>query len=1468
MSNRGRERYRRGLEEPKQVEQPRVLPPMRYAPDVKTPQNNVARQPSQVQPNEPNAMDRITNAFMSAPQHAGDTFMKGAGQMGDNDLAGILNMALGGVHTAISPVTGAFAAGTQAIREVAGDDTGDILDMIFNAPNIAAAELDKTGLIPTDKELVNSIAQTFKLKPNDVRKVLEPLKETAQFGNQALMFGGIHKGVKSAKGKPLLENVPKRKAVKSDFEDIPKQEILKSEKIEKQQVGDKIELPKDSKITEEILNEKPRQQPLKTEEVVADKVVQKVKKTEPKTDKGVSKPVETNTNAVKNLLERGKDDKQVKKALNIKEKELTEIKKVIPRETEKHITELPREDMPKVVSEKVLTEAKDIKAELKAPSVERGGSYYNEFEGKAVSGNYTVNTFPEWFKDIGRSKKEVMGAIEKIIIDKGKDKGKLVSEVKQIILDNLKFGKRSVETHINKGKTKVHELGKKLPDAELNEFLDKVKTDKITLEDFKKLGKEFDGETSFEFGANAKEIELLPKTDKKLSRVELQERFDLFSSRAVRVDGKVFEINAKDHKPATRLAGEKLGNDVVNKAVLDGKFETGSMVEGKFTPSEKANSYSKNIQSKKQVSKKAQPSKTIIKTEAGEQPFLSSEMAKPEALRPKKVGKDIGEKGSPLFEQKKVDKAQIDFVAEARSNIKAKQLGRTNAGFDPTLLKDFAVIGRSYIQKGIAKFKDWAKKMIGEFGNGIKPGLRKIWGKMHDADFRVQEMGSKKSTTKGYNTDTMHPGVKELIPDLIEQVRTDFDIQRGARLTAKQMVERGLEFAKKLKDEDVLSLERGETRNATEITGYRIYAENKFLETVDKVDLSKPLQSVKGMERALKIYTNTRGLLTEAGRAVQSGSIKITDAEINGLRKLTELITKIDKKKGAELKNLLENTDFKLPNTKDKALFVFYNSILSNPFTDVANIVGNFSHLGFEVTARTLTQTPSSTVAMVRGLKKGVSKGLSDASKVYKGEAEMVSKFISSRDVGRFDLKPKTGIGRLMRGSLPTTRLAMEDAFFRGLASEMELAVGVKKLSKKFKESRKTVEKNIADVLKNPDLLDPKSLEYRKMLEHVDSYTDYMVFQTPLKGTISKGIQKSIAIKPIIPFAKTPANIMKVGLKTTPLGLMKLFGKHAKEIHPMEKAAITRRAVAGSVMLTALGYYVGEGKIEVTGTGPKNRRQREMWNTLGYKPNHIYLRGGDELKGISYQNINPMNIPLALVGNYMDNLKFNRGFEKENIGFGERASEALSGMASTISDQSYLQGISRFFDWMETGNPNYLKDMATQPFIPNIVSFPKNIQQYMSGEKPIYKANDVWDRVKRRAGLYDGLTPMYNVLGGQKQSGYERFPLPFSTVGADKLAKLMLKRELTISFPSSLTKIGNRRMTENEFSEYVKKSGIRIESQLNKQIGRLAKLTAEKAQDLINKIVKRERKATKSTFKGNTVVGGRAKSKKYKRRRH
>lgn len=781
---------------------------------------------------------------------------------------------------------------------------------------------------------------------------------------------------------------------------------------------------------------------------------------------------------------------------------------------------------------------------------------------------------------------------------------------------------------------------------------------------------------------------------------------------------------------------------------------------------------------------------------------------------------------------------------------------------DPIQLAKIA--NRRGSKNAIKRAKESLKNYLGEENIPEKSADELISGSEFDKTIKrsvlEQPLGEKPSTTLGYNTETMHPKLKDDLPQIIEDFRVDmgFDEMRGNRLTTKQAVDTAIKKAGLLNDETILSLSRENIGDATDMLANRIYVNNRLHEIADdlnKIPITAGKQEVKDandeIKHALNMYFKVRSQGSETARSLYYMRVQVDDNLMSGMKKFQQAFEKIDPESAKKFGEMIKDAE-NIPGAKEKLLFWWYNGMLSNPFTDLANITGNASHIGWEFAINSLNN-PKSVYRMYKELPKSIAKASKNAWKIAKSEERALSKFTKTTKI-RYDVMPKSKLGKGLKNLLPTTRLAWEDEFFSTIAKEMRTSLGKSSIAKKTGISYDDVTKNMEKVLSDPKfkLADGGDKAYRELADYADKYADYITFKSPLKSKFGQGLQETTWIKPIVPFARVTANISKAGYKNTPLGLIKLMGKEGRAMSTLERQDVVRRALAGTVFFTGIGSLMANGKIEISGSGPENKKDRELWDAMGYKPNHIYWVDDNGKKtGISYQNINPFNVVLAVMGNWQDQYKFGNKLTAADKTLTEKLSYALGGAAQTMTDQSFMQGVSALFKWIQYKDEAYLEDFFTKPFIPNIVGVGRNIREYATGDKPRYEARNWWERVKRRVGLNEGLIPTESTYGGQKQSGFERFPYFPTTVNPEPILSLLDEKNLRISVPSKRTKIGDRLMTDMEYADYVKISGQNIMNKLRQRIRLLSKLDSERAQDRVNSIVDKEREKAKRLIKLN-----------------
>lgn len=126
------------------------------------------------------------------------------------------------------------------------------------------------------------------------------------------------------------------------------------------------------------------------------------------------------------------------------------------------------------------------------------------------------------------------------------------------------------------------------------------------------------------------------------------------------------------------------------------------------------------------------------------------------------------QKEQPNQEQQTENKNRV-FTDEAYERAKARmkaRLGRLNMGLDPEMLADQMVIAGYHIERGIRKFADFARTLLKEFGNGIRPYLKAMYNNMRDlpeGEPYRKEMDDY-NTVMSFDIDNLRVEEKEILP--------------------------------------------------------------------------------------------------------------------------------------------------------------------------------------------------------------------------------------------------------------------------------------------------------------------------------------------------------------------------------------------------------------------------------------------------------------------------------------------------------------------------------------------------------------------------------------------------------------------------------------------------------------------------------------------------------------------------------
>lgn len=271
----------------------------------------------------------------------------------------------------------------------------------------------------------------------------------------------------------------------------------------------------------------------------------------------------------------------------------------------------------------------------------------------------------------------------------------------------------------------------------------------------------------------------------------------------------------------------------------------------------------------------------------------------------------------------------------------------------------------------------------------------------------------------------------------------------------------------------------------------------------------------------------------------------------------------------------------------------------------------------------------------------------------------------------------------------------------------------------------------------------------------------------------------------LIPFYRTPLNILTFAVDRSPIGLVLNLTKRTKKKYrdQLKKGTETERSQAiGKLATGATVAYMWQQIIDssgdtITGGGPQNKQERDALRATGWQPYSFKI--GDTY--YSYQRLDPIATMLGVSADWRDYTQYDKG-KDEGIG----ANVALI-FAENLTDKTFLQGVNNAINLMEDPEyygPKLLRDIAGG-FVPNSINHFKNTE----AEIMVKETRNLADAVfKRLPGLEDKVAPKRTVLGDivyrENPLGTTGFnPIYKSTDKKDVVANEMARTQHGYSMP-------------------------------------------------------------------------------------
>lgn len=530
---------------------------------------------------------------------------------------------------------------------------------------------------------------------------------------------------------------------------------------------------------------------------------------------------------------------------------------------------------------------------------------------------------------------------------------------------------------------------------------------------------------------------------------------------------------------------------------------------------------------------------------------------------------------------------------------------------------------------------------------------------------------------------------------------------------------------------------------------------------------------------------------------------------------------------------------------------MWVNGLLSGVKTHVVNVTSNAATMVWAIPERYVAAGVSRALyggdvkageaaAMAYGLTEGVRDGLRMAFGMKSANEKLAATlgFSTKVDIGErqraispgamgVDPASALGVGIDWMGraiGLPTHLLGREDMFFKAVGYRMALRARAYRQASAEGLQGEAFAERVAEIMADP----PASISAEAV-----GFAEYQTFTNELGTMGQKGTAALNAIpgaRLVVPFIRTPVNIMKYTLQRTPLALASRAIRADIAAGGERGALALARIGMGTTAMIGVMSLAADGII--TGGGPEDRDLNKLWRDNGMEPYSVKVGG----RWYSYSRADPIGM---LVGIAADISEIATDAKEDDTG--RLAVAGIVALKDNLLSKTYMSGVLDFLGAIDTRNPQASAERYVANFAGTLMPYSTFIRQVAQARDPVIRDTKGMENAKgeRLSGFLDTLVrsvkakipgysselpPRRNLWGEiiTRESGlglgYD-FVAPFTSRPADKKDAVndeMLANRVAIEMPSRV--IDGAPLTPEEYSEFVRISGTMAKERLDKLV--------------------------------------------------
>ncbi len=490
--------------------------------------------------------------------------------------------------------------------------------------------------------------------------------------------------------------------------------------------------------------------------------------------------------------------------------------------------------------------------------------------------------------------------------------------------------------------------------------------------------------------------------------------------------------------------------------------------------------------------------------------------------------------------------------------------------------------------------------------------------------------------------------------------------------------------------------------------------------TATEMDMDK---FVRYEQRLVETSANLKSVITGSAQTTAAGRIRTADwvdghalntqdaigshlskdGGIEGIKARARAI-KLNKETGGGAQGLMRIVDVDRATPMRVINEVYINSILSGPKTHMVNFMSNAFNTVLLPSEKMIGGAFRGDTAMMReGMRQftGIRLALLDSFKMmgqafksgrnildpeaaileangvdfhaikYQGENPVLANVINGR----------MGIGNMIR--LPSRLLLTGDELFKQLSYRSSLYSRLSTEAADLVSAGKLTKEQMAKYVSDRMATAFNAKGGARSQVDLDFAREATFTQDLRSGSFFKTVQditnRHPGLKLIMPFVRTPTNILKAGVQRTPV--LRRFSKSLqadlKSGDPRRMAAANGKLVTGSVIWGAGITMAMNGNI--TGSGPKDPALRARMMETGWRPYSFVVSDGEGGKRyIEYRRFEPFAMFLGIAADVAE-----IGGQVGEAEMDELATAAVVGLVNNVASKTFMTGL---FDVVEAAN--------------------------------------------------------------------------------------------------------------------------------------------------------------------------------------